>query len=144
MTARTRPLLPQLDGTRAPALGDLGPLEDAPAPLFLRVPVRTVSEANSHEHWRARQRRAQEQRGVALLVARGLGAPPSPPLVITLTRVSPRRLDSDNLASSQKHVRDGIADWLGIDDGDERLTWRYEQHTGPAGVTEVRVEVLRR
>jgi hypothetical protein len=119
-------------------LGELGPLEDAPA-LHLVIPVRTVSEANSHEHWRARQRRAKEQRGIALLVARGLGKPPAAPLTITLTRVSPRALDSDNLAGSQKHVRDGIADWLGVDDGDPRLTWLYEQRRGAAGATEITI-----
>jgi hypothetical protein len=24
----------------------------------------------------------------------------------------------------------GVADWLGIDDGDKRLTWRYAQRRG--------------
>lgn len=105
----------------------------------MTIPVRTVSEANSHEHWRARQRRAKEQRGLALLVCRGLGAPPTPPLTITLTRASPRSLDSDNLAGSQKAVRDGIADWLGLPkhDGHPGLTWVYEQRRGPGCVTEV-------
>ena len=57
-----------------------------------------------------------------------------PPCVITITRIGPRKLDSDNLAGSAKHVRDGVADWLGIDDGDERLTWEYAQRSGGAGV----------
>lgn len=109
--------------------------------LVCTIPVRTVSEANSHEHWRVRARRAKEQRGLALLVCRGLGAPPAPPLTITLTRVGPRSLDSDNLAGSQKHVRDGIADWLGLakHDSDPRLTWLYEQRKGPAGATEITI-----
>ena len=57
-------------------------------------------------------------------------ARPELPAVITITRVAPRALDSDNLAISAKSVRDGIADWLGVDDGDKRLTWRYEQRRG--------------
>ena len=39
------------------------------------------------------------------------------PIVVTITRLGPRALDSDNLASSGKHVRDAIATWLGVDDG---------------------------
>ena len=26
-----------------------------------------------------------------------------------------------------KATRDGVADWLGVDDGDKRLSWRYAQ-----------------
>ena len=46
---------------------------------------------------------------------------------IELTRLAPRRLDSDNLAGSCKHIRDGIADWFGVDDGDARYQWAYAQ-----------------
>lgn len=37
------------------------------------------------------------------------------------------KLDSDNLPGAFKHVRDGMADALGIDDGDARLAWSYAQ-----------------
>ena len=50
--------------------------------------------------------------------------------VITLTRIAPRPLDSDNLARSFKAIRDGIADALKINDGSKRLTWNYEQRKG--------------
>jgi hypothetical protein len=43
-------------------------------------------------------------------------------------------MDSDNSIGSLKSVRDGVADALGIDDGDPRLTWEYRQETGPFGV----------
>lgn len=53
------------------------------------------------------------------------------PIRITLTRVSPRRLDGhDNLRSAFKAVADGVADWLGIDDGDPMLQWTYAQRAG--------------
>ena len=55
---------------------------------------------------------------------------PGLPLEVELVRVAPRRLDSDNLTSSLKAVRDGVADWLGVDDGDERVLWRYRQRKG--------------
>jgi hypothetical protein len=107
------------------------------------VPVKTVSEANAHEHWRRRQQRAKGQRLAAKLQAMTaerqleLRGVPKPRLVVRLTRVGARRLDSDNLHGSMKHVRDGIADWLGIDDGrDDLVTWEYPpQQTGkPVGV----------
>jgi len=41
---------------------------------------------------------------------------------ITMTRRG-RKMDDDNLGGAFKAVRDGIADALQIDDGDERLSW---------------------
>lgn len=104
--------------------------------LVIRIPVRTVSEANTHTHWRERARRAKEQRTAAYWAvhvtnfARLHGGLFIDPLTVTITRVAPRALDDDNLASSQKHVRDGIADALCIDDRDPRVSWRYAQRRG--------------
>ena len=58
-----------------------------------------------------------------------------------MTRCAPRRLDSDNLASACKNARDGIAAALGVDDGDERIEWRYEQEPCKRGEQRVRVVV---
>lgn len=86
------------------------------------LPLRLVSGANAREHWGTRQARAKAHRAACLFV-------PSHPLpcVVLLTRLGPRELDSDNLAISGKHVRDGIADRLGVKDNDPRVEWRYEQ-----------------
>jgi hypothetical protein len=101
--------------------------------LTARIPVRLISEANAHTHWRERQKRAKAQRAAAkAAMGEDIKGPP-PPYTITITRIAPRRLDSDNLAGAGKHVRDGIADWLRIDDGDPRLTWHYEQRSEGAG-----------
>lgn len=106
--------------------------------IAFTVPVRTVSEANAHEHWRVRQKRAKVQRFYASLLTR---VPDHwDKAIVTLTRIAPRALDSDNLAGSQKHVRDGIADTLGIDDRDPRVEWRYAQRRGKP--REYAVEVL--
>lgn len=107
--------------------------------ISITFPCHTVSEANAHTHWRARQRRAAHQRGLAKLVLRSQVKPPAPPLKVTLERIAPRALDSDNLAGSQKHVRDGVADWLGIDDRDPRVTWAYLQSKGQPREYAVRV-----
>ena len=51
---------------------------------------------------------------------------------VTLTRISAGRMDDDGLAASCKGTRDGIAEALGIDDGDlERLNFVYRQRKGP-------------
>ncbi len=94
------------------------------------IPIRTVSPANLRVHWCMRARRAKDHRSAAGLVMRSkLTREPigDGPICVTLTRCAPRSLDSDNLATSCKGVRDGIADGLGIDDGDERITWVYKQ-----------------
>ncbi len=111
--------------------------------MRVEIPIRTRSEANARLHWAARARQASEQRRVARICVRAALArlPPPFPLTVTLTRLAPRRLDSDNLAISLKAVRDGVADALGLDDGDARLVWRYAQEGLPRGRYAVRVEV---
>lgn len=50
---------------------------------------------------------------------------------VTITRVSPGKLDGDNLEAACKSVRDGVADALGFkDDSDERLHWHCAQERG--------------
>ena len=96
--------------------------------------VKLVSEANTRGHWRQRAARAKLQRACAKsALGHDIKGPP-PPYVITITRIGPRKLDSDNLAGSAKAVRDGVADWLRIDDGSPLLTWRYEQRSEGRGV----------
>lgn len=104
------------------------------------VPCRVVSEQRRSK-WTSQYRRQKQQRQAVYetLQALRLLAVPPPPYLVTLTKVGPK-MDSDNLAISFKAIRDGIAaDLLALDDGDERIEWRYEQRHGPHGV-EVRVE----
>lgn len=91
------------------------------------IELRTYSALNQREHWGKRARRAKHERMVGFtFTPRGL----VPPLTITLTRIAPRQFDSDNLAASFKGLRDGIADRIGIDDGDPIVKWRYAQRRG--------------
>lgn len=102
--------------------------------------ITVVSEANRRDHWARKARRAKQQRTMASWLVRGFwfldkSKKPTMPLVITLTRLGARTLDSDNLAGSFKAVRDGIADALGVNDGSKDLDWRYRQaHDKPAGI----------
>ncbi len=96
------------------------------------LPLRTRSEANLRQHWAKRAKRAKLQRNIARYLVHAARPPytGTETEIITLTRVAPRKLDSDNLARSLKAVRDGVADALGIDDGDARIDWRYAQRKG--------------
>lgn len=96
------------------------------------IPVRLVSGANLREHWAVKSKRNRLQRESARIatIAALRGGIFHPPATITIERVGKRNLDSDNLAISAKAVRDGIADALGIDDGDARLDWQYRQSVG--------------
>ncbi|HPD18011.1 MAG TPA: endodeoxyribonuclease RusA [Planctomycetota bacterium] len=110
------------------------------------LPIRTWSEPNLRGHWARRARRAREAREAARLLVRAALAPLPPgtggrKIIVRLTRIGPRRLDSDNLAAALKHVRDGVADALGMDDGDARLRWLYAQRNGRPGEYAVLVEI---
>lgn len=109
-------------------------------------PMKLPSCANLREHWATRAKRMRQHHTIGL-VATGAAAskvrngyevtttrrwlpnplPTPTKILVMLTRHGVRRLDSDNLASAFKGVRDGVAAAIGIDDGDPRITWMYEQ-----------------
>lgn len=64
-------------------------------------------------------------------------------LVVSLIGLRRRTLDDDNFNGACKHFRDAIAASLGIDDGDKRICWQYQQlqTKGREGVL-VRVEIV--
>lgn len=97
--------------------------------IDLTLPIKTISELNARHHWAVKNRRKHAQRlevGMELYKALN-GRQVELPCTIKLTRIGPRRLDSDNLASSFKFIRDAIADRLGVNDGDERINFEYDQ-----------------
>jgi hypothetical protein len=111
--------------------------------IVVTLPIRIVSEANLREHFRTVAARKKIHRQTAcVLMQRHLRPIPERRATITLTRIAPRVLDDDNLAGGFKACRDGVADWLGIDDGSPMLTWRYAQRKGKRGeyAAEVQVE----
>ena len=67
-------------------------------------------------------------------------------LTIELTRLGPKLMDSDNNVGALKHVRDGVADALSLDDGDPRLHWVYLQDCRPRAKRDakygVRIELV--
>lgn len=105
------------------------------------IPVRIESTPNKREHWAAKAKRTSAQRSTAYYVMKSLPRPAWSRMTVQLTRVAPRAMDSDNLASGFKAVRDGIADWLQIDDGSDRIAWTYAQAKGRVREYLVRVRI---
>lgn len=101
------------------------------------LPVQTVSEANRRDHWAVKAKRVKRHR----LVARALCPAMGLPCVVRLTRLSPGTLDDDNLRGALKAVRDGVADRLGVDDRDPRVTWEYAQERSKGLKGVVRLEL---
>lgn len=82
------------------------------------------------------------QRATTKHALQALALPPAPPLTIVLTRIGPKTLDTDNLAGGFKATRDGVADWLGVDDGHPELDWQYAQRCSGRKTYEVEIEVI--
>lgn len=118
--------------------------------LTFDVPIKATFTLNSREHWAARARKRKRERSVTALFMRAAYRkahpyfaplphprgfmPPWAELKVTLTRIGPRKLDSDNVQGALKAVRDEVAAQFGVDDGDPRITWEYAQETGPYSV----------
>jgi hypothetical protein len=43
-------------------------------------------------------------------------------------------MDSDNAAFAVKGARDAVADWIGIDDGDDAVEWTVKREIGEFAV----------
>ena len=115
--------------------------------------LRVVSESNSREHWSVKNRRANGskskkkptlgQRQTVCLVLRSKATKPAIPCMIRLTRIAPRKLDQGNIAAAFKHVQDGCADWIGIDDRhDELVKYEYLQERSGPNEYAVKIEVV--
>ena len=119
--------------------------------------TKTVSEANSSEHWSSKSKRHKMQKKwVKLLVLQ------NKPLInlpckIKLSRIAPRLLDSDNLLSSLKYIRDAMSENIlcligeykhisdiqpGTCDNDPRFIWEYDQEKGNVRQYAVKIEIF--
>lgn len=122
--------------------------------ITYEIPIRTISEANRRGHWAIFKKLHDAQKLLASQFTKNvLGLLPkgdrrrslNAVINIHLVRASPRKLDSDNLQSSMKYIRDSVADVLnpghrpGMADGTDRLKWTYSQR--PSGKDEPCVEV---
>jgi hypothetical protein len=121
-----RPVMPALASDFIRREGDI---------LTIRFNVRTINELNTGRwtHWtrQAHRKKLTKQCDAILLLA---GKPPELPVVVEWTRFSSRGLDKhDQLAPAIKTPTDRVAAWLGCDDADPRIDWRYAQLPGTPG-----------
>lgn len=115
--------------------------------ITLIVPIKTISESNNREHWRAKWSRAKKQKAYVAIAWRAAKLGPIElPCIVTLTRLSPRLLDDDNLRGALKAIRDSVADLLlpGLLPGraDSHMEWRYGQEKVNKINMGVRVEIF--
>lgn len=111
--------------------------------MKILIPMKLESTANKRWHWAVKSKHNAEQR------AQGKWAVSSnynkirnePPFKVKITRIGKRMMDDDNLAISAKALRDGIAEALGVDDGDKKLiAWKYDQKIGKEYGVEVEIK----
>jgi len=135
-------------GIEKGTLADVLYIKEPPkADVQARCPTRLVHEQNAREHWRRKASRAKSERHDGFICAAD-AARKHPkhlrlPIRVTITRLSPRKLDSDGLVASAKHFRDGVADYLDLDDGkDSLVSWAYEWEKTSANLagTAVRIQ----
>lgn len=101
----------------------------------IEVPIKLPSLSNARWHHHKRAGIVKRQRNVVSVALRALQLGPlrgvplrEVPLTIELVRVSPRRLDDDNLRGALKATRDAVTTWLGhSDDAHPHLRWMYGQ-----------------
>jgi hypothetical protein len=116
--------------------------------ITFTVPIKTVNESNGDKgmaaHWRKTKLRKQAHYAVDLVTA-PIRRPTRFPVVVRISRFSAGTLDDDGLRSATKAIRDAVAKWIGVDDGDvERVGWDYHQEPCRRGEYGVRVEVFER
>lgn len=98
----------------------------------LTLPLVLESRANFRGHTRSRKhvQDIKQQRYTTKIVLSAVARRPKLPCTIRLVRIAPRKLDKDdNLNMAFKSVRDGICDWLLVDDRDDRIGWDYDQES---------------
>ena len=108
--------------------------------------MKIVSVANMRLHWAVKAKLVRDHRTrtrMSLNAAAQSSGAEMLPVTVVLTRVAPRRVDGDNLQSGFKAVRDGVADWLGVDDGNGLIDWQYVQRSGRPSEYAVEIEVIR-
>jgi len=105
------------------------------------LPIRTVNPLNTREHWSKRAKRSKAERRAAYLATYNVPLWPSRvPIMVSLTRIAPRKMDCDGCTASFKAIRDGIADKLGVDDGSESIRFSCAQRKGKEYGIEVTIE----
>jgi hypothetical protein len=126
------------------------------ASLKVKIPIKTISEANTHEHWTKSSKRHKNQKQVVKVYLNPYFNDPKYadtlglPCQITLTRLAPRSLDDDeNLPMAFKWIKDAICELLvpgkaiGQADNDKRIQTKYAQMKGLPKEYAIQVEIIK-
>lgn len=113
-----------------------------------KLPIKTVSESNTSEHWSKSHKRHKTQKKQIAWWWLTLEDKPQLPCCVKLTRIAPRALDShDNLPTALKWIADAIAAKLvpnkqaGRADDSKEITWSYDQKKGQPKEYAVLIEI---
>ena len=110
----------------------------------ITLPLVLKTTSNTCGHWRSKARVAKVQRGIAKAAVNNAGIVRGPMehIRVTLTRLGPRTLDPINIESAFKHVCDGIADAIGLNDRSPLYHWEFRQEKSPHYLCRIQIEVL--
>jgi hypothetical protein len=108
--------------------------------IFLNLHTKT--RGNNRQHWRVDWQRTKTEREAAKWAVLAEKDRPPFPVKVTLVRCGPRKLDRHNIPSALKAVVDGIADAYGVDDGDDRWGFVFEQRKQSLYGVEIRIEAI--
>lgn len=113
------------------------------------LPIKTISENNSNEHWSSKARRHKLQRKIINVAFLKEKPQILLPCRVVLTRIAPRKLDfHDNLPGSFKWIVDAFSENIinnksfGRADDDERILWFYCQEKGAPKEYAVKIQVF--
>lgn len=110
--------------------------------LLFTTPIKVISEANNYDHWNTkRKRKAAQADEITYELHNALdGKKIRLPCTVGFTRIGPKALDTDNLQSAFKSIRDAIAKKIGADDGEvDKIRFTYNQE--PCGIRKYLVKV---
>ena len=101
--------------------------------IQVSIPIKVVSEANIREHWAKSHKRRKAQKQIVRAVLSSHKIPIDLPVKITMIRKAKKNLDSDNLQTAFKYIRDAISEHFfpmkkaGHADSHPLFMWVYDQ-----------------
>lgn len=109
------------------------------------IPIRLVSLANLRgKGWQKKHKLVKAARSATRLMLVGQVQPYAGPVRVTMTRVGPQLMDTDNNEGALKPVRDEIASLLERDDRPgSGVTFRAQQRVGKTYSVEVTIEFFK-
>jgi len=118
--------------------------------MKFKLPIKTVNEANSREHWTKKAKRHTKQKDAIKYSLANHLDDSCLPCTIKLTRIAPRKLDQwDNLPMAFKWILDSLCSILipgkaiGQSDSDKRIQVRYDQIRGVPHEYAIEIEIIK-